>query len=134
MHQWLSDAQEKDPDVQYRIRVNSVLENPQAIQEAPHFPDELVYFYHEGYARWMPQLPAPRTMVIPTTVPGGLTEQLVPPSQIVVDTPDLKPESTAMSSEAPASDIIVCEPLNENVKMQDPEIPSGESGTAPPPQ
>ena len=131
-HQWLSDAQEKDPDVQYRIRINSVLENPRAIQEAPHFPDELVYYYHEGYARWMPQLPAPRTMVDPAIVPGGQTEQLVPSSQIAVDTPDLKPESTAVSSEAPASDIIVCEPPDENVEMQDP-VPSEESGTVAPP-
>ena len=80
----------------------------------------------------MPQLPAPRTMVIPTIIPGGQTEQLAPSSQIVVDTPNLKPEFTAVSSEAPASGIIVCKPLDENVKMQDP-VPSEESGTVPPP-
>ena len=131
-HQWLSDAQEKDLDVQYRIRINSVLENPRAIQEAPHFPDELAYFYYEGYARWMPQLPAPCTMVVPAIIPGGQTEQLVPSSQIVVDMPDLNPESTAVSSEAPASDSIVCEPLDENVEMQDSNL-SKESGTVPPP-
>ena len=133
-HQWLSDAQEKDPDVQYRIQVNRVLENPRAIQEAPHFPDELVYFYHEGYARWMPQLPAPRTMVQPDIVPGGPTEQVNPPSQTGLDTTGLKPEYTAVSSEAPASDISVREHPDDNIEMQDPDIPGEGSGnTAPPP-
>ena len=131
--QWLSDTQAKDTDVQYRICINHVLENSQAIQEASHFPDELVYFYHEGYARWMPQLPAPCTMVIPADVPGGQTEQLVTPSQTGPDTAGLKPDNTAVSSEAPASDSSIREHPNDNVEMQDPDIPGEESGNAMPP-
>jgi hypothetical protein len=133
VHQWLSDAQEKDPDVQYCIQVNRVLENPQAIQEALHFPDELAYVYHEGYTRWMPQLPAPRTMVQPDIVPGGLTEQLVPPSQTGPDTTGLKPEYAAVSSEAAAYDTSIHEHLDDNVEMQDPDIPGGGSGDIVPP-
>ena len=74
-----------------------------------------------GYTRWMPELPAPHMMVIPTIIPGGQPEQLVPPLQIAVDTPDLKLDYKIVSSEAEASDHIVYEPLDKNVKMQDPK-------------
>jgi hypothetical protein len=80
INSWLSDIQEKGQDMQYHIWVNSILENPQVIQEASHFPDELMYFYHNGSARCLPQLPALHTIVNPAVVPGGPTEQLVPPS------------------------------------------------------
>jgi hypothetical protein len=68
-----------------------------------------------------------------TVIPGQLTEQLVPPLQTRLDIASLKPESTAMSSEAPASDISVHKPLNDNIKIHDPDIPSRENGNTTPP-
>ena len=58
---WLQAYQAHLVDTQERISINSLLESIRALQDPGPWPDHLTYYYDQGLARWMPELPPTRT-------------------------------------------------------------------------
>ena len=74
---WLQAYQENLVDTQQCITINSLLESVQAMEDPGPWPDHLTYYYDQGLARWMPQLPPTRTtntviQVNSDAIPGSI--------------------------------------------------------------
>ena len=60
-------------DMQDRIAINSLLESIWAMQDPCPWPDHLMYYYDQGLARWMPELPPTRTTATVVQFNSGAT-------------------------------------------------------------
>ena len=58
---WFQAYQANLVDTQDCITINSLLESVWAMQDPCPWPNHLTYYYDQGLARWMPELPPTRT-------------------------------------------------------------------------